>query len=203
VREDIEKFLVSASESTAKTISARIGMPLEEVAKELHRMHSSGCVEREKRPGKGNEYWYWLTRAEASASAADNERAAPAPADDGETRSNENDEAARKEIKRIRDLATLVDALTAERASLQDTNARLKSNNAALEQRIDELTLGPIGAKSPLFVTIGRYAKPQRHTSIEKAQKRAAALVRGEKESEVLVLEPVGRMVRGSEWRER
>jgi predicted transcriptional regulator len=201
VREDIETFLASTSESTAKTISARIGMPLEDVAKELHRMHSSGVVEREKRPGKGNEYWYWLTRAEASAADADNEEVA---ADEGkQMQSGEADDAARKEIERIRDLATLVEELTAERAALQDANARLKSNNAALEQRIDELTLGPIGAKSPLFVTIGRYAKPQRHTSIEKAQKRAAALVRGEKESEVLVLEPVGRMVRGSEWRER
>lgn len=47
---------------------------------------------------------------------------------------------------------------------------------------------------------IGRNCKPQRHDSLEKAQKRGRALVRGEKESEVLVLEPVGRIVRGTEW---
>jgi hypothetical protein len=49
-------------------------------------------------------------------------------------------------------------------------------------------------------VTVGRYCKPKRHASLEKAQRRGSALVRSEKESEVLVLEPVGRIVRGTEW---
>lgn len=93
------------------------------------------------------------------------------------------------------------DELRAELESHRTTNARLKLNNAELEQRIDELTLGPVGSKGPLFVTVGRHAKPQRHDSLEKAQKRGRALVRGEKESEVLVLEPVGRIIRGTEWR--
>ncbi|MEK6319993.1 MAG: 1-pyrroline-5-carboxylate dehydrogenase, partial [Burkholderia gladioli] len=72
-----------------------------------------------------------------------------------------------------------------------------------LEARIDELTLGPPGAAAPLFVTIGRDAPPKRHSSLEKAQRRGAALIRAYKETEVLVLEPVGRIVRGSEWRPR
>nr|ABY40551.1 hypothetical protein 4.2 [Burkholderia phage Bups phi1] len=54
----------------------------------------------------------------------------------------------------------------------------------ALEARIDELTLGPVGARAPLFVTVGRYCKPRRHASLEKAQRRGSALVRSEKESE-------------------
>jgi DNA-binding Lrp family transcriptional regulator len=95
------------------------------------------------------------------------------------------------------------DELRAELESQRSANARLKTNNAVLEQRIDELTLGPVGSKSPLFVTVGRYAKAQRHDSLEKAQKRGQRLVRGEKESEVLVLEPVGRIVRGTEWQPR
>lgn len=93
------------------------------------------------------------------------------------------------------------DELRAEVDSQRTANARLKTNNAELERRIDELTLGPAGAKAPLFVTVGRYSKPMRHDSIEKAKKRGSALVRGEKESEVLVLEPIGRIVRGTEWR--
>jgi hypothetical protein len=52
-----------------------------------------------------------------------------------------------------------------------------------------------------VYVTVGKYAKPKRHADLPRAQRRAAALVRNEKESEVLVLAPVGRMVRGSEWR--
>lgn len=87
--------------------------------------------------------------------------------------------------------------------AFEATVARLRENNAALERRIDDLTLGKPGESSPLFVTVGRYAKAMRHTSIEKAQRRAGALIRSEKESEVLVCEPVGRMVRGSEWRSR
>ncbi|WP_254218069.1 hypothetical protein [Burkholderia multivorans] len=57
-----------------------------------------------------------------------------------------------------------------------------------------------VGARAPLFVTVGRYSKPQRHDSLEKAQKRCRALVRGEKESEVPVREPVGRIVGGTHW---
>jgi hypothetical protein len=92
------------------------------------------------------------------------------------------------------------DELRAEVESQRSANARLKMNNATLEQRLDELTLGPVGSKSPLFVTVGRYAKAQRHDSLDKAKKRGQRLVRGEKESEVLVLEPIGRVVRGTEW---
>jgi hypothetical protein len=95
------------------------------------------------------------------------------------------------------------DELDVENESNKRSLVKWRQNCADLEARIDELTLGPIGSKSPLFVTIGRSAKPQRHDSLEKAQKRGQRLVRGEKESEVLVLEPVGRIVRGTEWRPR
>lgn len=109
--------------------------------------------------------------------------------------------AARTMIDIAKGTAIERDELRAEVASQRTANARLKQNNAELESRLDELTLGPIGSKAPLFVTVGRYAKPMRHDSLEKAQKRGKALVRGEKESEVLVLEPVGRIIRGTEWR--
>jgi hypothetical protein len=52
-----------------------------------------------------------------------------------------------------------------------------------------------------VFVTLGRNSAPKRHSTLEKAQRRANVLVRCEKESEVLVLEPIGRVVRGAEWR--
>jgi len=85
---------------------------------------------------------------------------------------------------------------------IQAANEKLRSNNAALERRIDELTI--VDAEfvpHPLYVTVGRYSPPKRHASLEKAQRRANGLVRSEKETEVLVCEPVGRVVRGSEWR--
>ncbi|WP_260427001.1 hypothetical protein [Burkholderia cenocepacia] len=40
-----------------------------------------------------------------------------------------------------------------------------------------------------------------RHATIEKAQKRGRALVSGNREAEVLVMQPVGRIVRGAEWK--
>jgi len=92
------------------------------------------------------------------------------------------------------------DELDVENESNKRSLAKWRQNCTELEARIDELTLGPVGSKSPMFVTVGRYAKPQRHDSLEKAQKRGQRLVRGEKESEVLVLEPIGRVVRGTEW---
>jgi hypothetical protein len=52
-----------------------------------------------------------------------------------------------------------------------------------------------------VYVTVGKYVKPKRHADLPRAQRRAATLVRTEKESEVLVCAPVGRMVRGSEWK--
>lgn len=95
------------------------------------------------------------------------------------------------------------DELKAESESNKVAAARWKLNCAELEARIDDLTLGAPGSKSPLFVTIGRNSEPQRHSSLETAQRRGQSLVRSKKESEVLVLEPVGRIVVGTEWRPR
>jgi hypothetical protein len=263
VSSDIETFLDVAKESTAKTISIKLGLPQDEVAKELHRMHAGGVVEREKRKGGGNEYTYWLSRAAVPASmpidqpfvggGTESPTAVPAPVpnrdeldsdldrlDAAIARASEkiqNPEVAETEetvnvaferlcgqVRELLDVLglppTMKDAIAAaktmidiakatatERDELKADNesnklsaARWKLNCAELEQRLDELTIGPIGAKSPLFVTVGRYSKPMRHDSLEKAQKRGKALVRGEKESEVLVLEPVGKIVRGTEW---
>ncbi|WP_175760480.1 1-pyrroline-5-carboxylate dehydrogenase [Burkholderia anthina] len=92
------------------------------------------------------------------------------------------------------------EALRTQFASIADVNERLKANNAQLEQRIDSLS-GDVRTVGSVFVTIGREAKPKRHTTIEKAQKRGRSLVSGNRETEVLVLQPIGRIVRGAEWR--
>jgi DNA-binding MarR family transcriptional regulator/cell division protein FtsB len=95
------------------------------------------------------------------------------------------------------------DAAVAEIESLKAANAKLKENTAALERSIDDLT-GVANVQLPkVYVTVGKAAPAKRHGDLLKAQRRAAVLVRTEKESEVLVLAPVGRMVRGSEWREQ
>lgn len=224
MREYIEKYLRTVAHSTAKTISDRIGIEQLEVARELNHMLNDGLVEREKKQGAGNEYYYWLSRAdrapEASAQPAAVEvktEPANAPAVDAHevefmnrqitalqnhvadlTSRREADAAERLKIETERD------ELVVENDAMRQANAKLRENNAALERRIDELTIVDAEFKpNQLFVTVGRYSKPMRHDSLEKAQKRGNSLVRTEKESEVLVCEPVGRVVRGSEWRGR
>ncbi|WP_321789345.1 1-pyrroline-5-carboxylate dehydrogenase [Burkholderia pyrrocinia] len=225
MREDIEKYLAATSEATAKAVATGTGLPHLDVTKELNRMLGEALVEREKRAGGGNEYVYWLAgRAPVQAAPAaeaepeitysteqrpiDVAQAAllypPVPAKfpcvarpvvpDGGT-----GDVVDAEI-RVSDLLEVIKTLTAERDAAVAKAETWRTNAATLEARIDELTLGPVGAEKPLFVTVGRYCKPQRHDSLEKAQKRGRALVRGEKESVVLVLEPVGRIVRGTEW---
>ncbi len=207
MREDIEKYLAETSEATAKAVATGTGLPQLDVTKELNRMLGEAIVEREKRASCGNEYVYWLARAAQPATpAGDVPPAAVAPqlvsvglVDDSVDPNARVIDAARI----IADLRADVVRLTAERDAAQLKADTWRANAAALEARIDELTLGPVGARAPLFVTVGRYCKPRRHASLEKAQRRGSALVRSEKESEVLVLEPVGRIVRGTQWMPR
>lgn len=221
MRDDIIKYLGAVMQSTAKTIALKIGMDQLDVARELNHMLNDGLVEREKKQGAGNEYYYWLSRADRApevtsqaVEAAPQPAAAPAtePATDALERQvvtlqnqivdlNARREAAAAERLQIE---TERDELKVENDSLKQAVAKLRENNAALELRIDDLTIVDAEFKpNQLFVTVGRYSKPMRHETLEKAQKRGNALVRTEKESEVLVCEPVGRVVRGSEWRPR
>ncbi|MGK8887411.1 1-pyrroline-5-carboxylate dehydrogenase [Burkholderia gladioli] len=227
--EQIEKHLAGEAEATAKAISAALGLPHVEASKVLHKMVSTGTIEREKRAGGGNEYVYWLARGApavprgtgivgraASVALVDEAHADPgARIVDLPPAANfpcvvrpvvADDEAAPEPADtdaRIAHLANDVERLIVERDEALAVAQRWRANCASLEERINELTLGPPGAAAPLFVTIGRAAPPKRHSSLEKAQRRGAALIRADKETEVLVLEPVGRIVRGSEWRPR
>ncbi|VWC53803.1 delta 1-pyrroline-5-carboxylate dehydrogenase [Burkholderia aenigmatica] len=250
MREQIEKYLSTVVNSTAKKISLNIGMPQLDVAHALNKMHADGLVEREKRPGGGNEYTYWLSTAEAKPAVQCNTEpasvgASPTPSAEmvGESKSPITphlapgekvreaaaDSAMAALYERVRTLLEVLDlpptmtlaievareraaaagnrkdelaVLRNEVASLKDLNERLKANNAQLEQRIDSLS-GDVRPVGSVFVTIGRDAKPMRHATIEKAQKRGRSLVSGNRETEVLVLEPIGRIVRGAEWRPR
>lgn len=250
MRDLIEKYLSTVVNSTAKKISLNIGMPQLDVAHALNKMHADGLVEREKRPGGGNEYTYWLSTAQSEPAYQCNPDPAPsvaAPAAPAamisesqpvsspllaaaeKAREVGTDSAMTALSERVRTLLEILDlpptmtlaievareraeaakdgrtkhaALVAEISSLKDLNERLKANNAQLEQRIDLLS-GDVRPVGSVFVTIGRDAKPMRHATIEKAQKRGRSLVSGNRETEVLVLEPIGRIVRGAEWRPR
>ncbi|WP_231749018.1 MULTISPECIES: 1-pyrroline-5-carboxylate dehydrogenase [Burkholderia] len=183
------------------------GLPQLDVTKELNRMLGEALVEREKRAGGGNEYVYWLARAaDCAAPASDTPPPATAPTlvSVGLVENSVDPNCSVIDVARIiADLRADVERLTAERDAAQLKADTWRTNAATLEARIDELTLGPVGARAPLFVTVGRKCKPKRHTSLEKAQQRGSALVRSEQESEVLVLEPVGRIVRGTQWMPR
>ncbi|WP_242448853.1 1-pyrroline-5-carboxylate dehydrogenase [Burkholderia metallica] len=183
------------------------GLPQLDVTKELNRMLGDGLVEREKRAGGGNEYVYWLARAVQAPPPPDDTTlpvAEPVLVSVGLVEKSLDPNAGVIDVARIiAELRADVERLTAERDAAHLKADTWRANAATLEARIDELTLGPVGARAPLFVTVGRTCKPQRHASLELAQRRGSALVRSEQESEVLVLEPVGRIVRGTQWMPR
>lgn len=221
MREHIVKYLGTVQQSTAKTISLKVGIDQLEVARELNHMLNDGIVEREKKAGGGNEYHYWLSRAECAPSEPVSQAVMVEAKQESRTiPDSEVSEALSRQIlalqNQIVDLNARIEAdanarlvieterdeMKVESESLKATIAKLRENNAALELQIDKLTIVDAEFKpNEIYVTVGRYAKPKRHKTIEKAQRRASQLVRSEKESEVLVCEPVGRVVRGSEWR--
>ncbi len=207
MREDIERYLAETSEATAKAVATGTGLPQLDVTKELNRMLGDGLVEREKRAGGGNEYVYWLARAVQAPPPPDDTTlpvAEPVLVSVGLVEKSLDPNAGVIDVARIiAELRADVERLTAERDAAHLKADTWRANAATLEARIDELTLGPVGARAPLFVTVGRTCKPQRHASLELAQRRGSALVRSEQESEVLVLEPVGRIVRGTQWMPR
>lgn len=224
MREDIEKYLGTVMESTAKTLSHKLGLPQLDVSRELNGMVKDGTLEREMKKG---EYAYWLSRGNVKAvSPADvkSDVAPSAPVAGPEVFNppefrevdesmavlcallNIDLETTEAPLKAAIDRVQLRDEAHARlleaNTHLRETIAKLRANNAELERKIDELTI--VDAEfvpSQVFVTMGRTAAPKRHRTLEKAQRRAHLLVRSEKESEVLVLEPVGRVVRGAEWR--
>lgn len=66
MRADIEKYLGTVSEASAKAISDKIGVDRLHVARELNAMVSSGIIERRMQGGKSraaSEYVYWLATA--------------------------------------------------------------------------------------------------------------------------------------------
>lgn len=221
MRDDIIKYLSTVQQSTAKTIASRIGIDSLEVARELNHLLNDGLVEREKKQGAGNEYYYWISRADRAPVMGNQpvetnlQPQVTQPAQPAADSLERQVVALTNQIAelngRLRDnadrrvkLETERDELVVENDAMKQANAKLRENNAALERRIDELTIVDAEFKpNQVFVTVGRYSKPMRHDSLDKAQKRGNSLVRAEKESEVLVCEPVGRIVRGSEWRPR
>ncbi|CAB3730459.1 hypothetical protein [Paraburkholderia rhynchosiae] len=239
MRAEIEKYLGTVMQSTAKTIADRVGADRLLVSRELNAMVSCGILERklEGVGGRHSEYIYWLTRKDAQPVSKEDHKESPKSLLEAVVTAGNNasPKVAKPEVtdaelgtvEEALDLALQLQAVIRERDDLRvqhgavvdsfevyrtaavveidglkEVITKLRANNAALERRIDELTL--VDAEfvpSQVFVTLGRTAAPKRHRTLEKAQRRAQLLVRTDKESEVLVLEPVGRVVRGAEWR--
>lgn len=169
MRDDIIKYLGTVMQSTAKTISQRVGMDQLDVARELNHMHADGVVEREKKQGGGNEYHYWLTRGEAKQSAPiiGPSEGTGASVEIGVqptalAQPNHHQQLLDLEakylalqldadtIKQQRDAYQLLcDELKAENESLRAGIAKLRENNEALEKRIDDLTVS-IPASNPM-----------------------------------------------------
>lgn len=74
IKEKIRQHLSQVGESTAKLITAKIGMNKypSDVVKALSEMRTDAEIECEKRKGKGNELWYWLTSIKSDVTLSDN-----------------------------------------------------------------------------------------------------------------------------------
>lgn len=73
MREEIQKYLSTVMQSTAKTLSEKLCMDRLAVSRELNAMVSEGMLERklEGAGGRHSEYQYWLTRKDAAATPKD------------------------------------------------------------------------------------------------------------------------------------
>ena len=182
--EDIETFLGTVSEATAKTIAAGIGLPHLDVVKAINKMYAGGKVEREKRAGGGSEYVYWLARGAAPvppAGAAAGRRSVARrgncqPAAVGR-RGRHHPARHRGTARRGRTPHRRARRRAAEGGHL----ARERSDARSAHRR---LTLGPVGAGAPLFVTVGRNCKAAapriaRRPSAAAARSCAAKGIRG------------------------
>ena len=200
--EDIETFLGTVSEATAKTIAAGIGLP--HGRREGDQQDVRGRQGRtRKRAGGGSEYVYWLARGAAPVPPAD---AAPPPAAApslAEAIASLPPSAVAADTTRvIAELRAEVERLTAERDAAQLKADTWRANAATLEARID----GSRSARSAPARPV-RHRRPQLQAAAPRIAREGPAprpRARAQrKESEVLVLEPVGRIVRGTEWMPR
>jgi hypothetical protein len=139
VRADIEKYLGTVAQSTAKTISQKLGMHQRDVSLELNGMVNDGLLEREMRKG---EYVYWLSRAEArpAETVPSGVSMHPSTASVAEVAVPKGQEPVARTVTATSDLAPQLQALTRERDDLKGQVADLEDKASVLQLKLDRET---------------------------------------------------------------
>lgn len=211
LREQIIAFLRGQEEATLKQIAAATterDFP-SRVTTELNRLRTDAVVECAKKKGK-NELWYWINsqpaveqntgssvagaNATQPAGAAVQHNPAPVPADSLSAEPS----AMIVDLKRaVSDLCQQLDVANAELA--YERSARV-----ALQEQIESTVARTLESIDPAGYLVRAPKRPLR-TFSKAAAAQAAAMAAARNDSgrgEVFALVPVGKAVRGAEWRE-
>ncbi|ENO76556.1 hypothetical protein B447_17471 [Thauera sp. 27] len=208
LRDQIIAFLSGQEEATLKQIAAATterDFP-SRVTTELNRLRTDAVVECAKKKGK-NELWYWINsqpaveqntgssvagaNATQPAGAAVQHNPAPVPA------ASLSAEPAAVDEPIETDLRQQLDVANAELA--YERSARI-----ALQEQIESTAARTLESIDPAGYLVRAPKRPLRTFSkAEAAQAAAMAAARnGSGRGEVFALVPVGKAVRGAEWRE-
>lgn len=217
----IRAHLANSGEATAKQIAKAIGhadYPTD-VINALSDMRTSAEVECEKKKGKGNELWYWLIKAESNESAelsnlreqlknAETQRDVHfAKAEHYEQRLNTLSD----DLIRFFIAVQQVTGAPTKPVSLADCETQIAAAVATLRGQIDEvMNAAADGIESAVDVkdaAVGYIVrvtgkKPRICAKPESAHAAAMSSARAHGRAEVLALVPVGKAVRGAEWKD-
>lgn len=227
LREQIIAFLSGQEEATLKQIAAATterDFP-SRVTTELNRLRTDAVVECAKKKGK-NELWYWINsqpaveqntgssvagaNATQPAGAAVQHNPAPVPAASLSAEPAAVDEPTETDHKLLEPSAMVVDLkrhVSVLCQQLDVANAELayeRSARVALQEQIESTTAPTLESIDPVGYLVRAPKRPLRTFSkAEAAQAAAMAAARnGSGRGEVFALVPVGKAVRGAEWRE-
>ncbi|WP_109477661.1 hypothetical protein [Paraburkholderia sp. C35] len=185
MRADIEKYLGTVPEATAKVIADKIGVDRLHVARELNTMVSSGIVERRMQAGKSkvaSEYVYWLSSSKAGGVEMHPTRI-PASATFIQKTMNTN-ECSTSSAELLR-----VEALREQNVALQDqlsiVREALESEKEAHARTRSEQSSGDAGATAMIRAELDR-EKEAHAINVKELNKVIEKLDASEKEAKTL-----------------
>lgn len=202
-----------------------------EVIKALSEMRTDAEVECEKKAGKGNEYWYWLTKAgdsvkytvglpsgkEINISSGSPKAPAKAPESSPVEQTVSQGLEMYNLRQQLKHAETMRDAHfeSAEAAArrIDELVVQLReadSRHEALKAQLDELLVKMADADQAKDITEAAAGyivripgkKPRICVKPENARNAALSGARQHGRADVLALVPVGKAVRGAEWKE-
>jgi len=231
MQQQIIGALTSATEATAKQIAVTIGEKnaMSSVNSALNAMRTDGLIECEKRKGKGNELVYWLakpvcanpqddpiTRRAPVRDEVSDLRAKVAELEKDVHRHSSGWQEASSSIIRFLIVTQQLTGMEHKPANMQEAEQQIAATIRLMQGRVEELEqtiheMELAGTQSADAVDVKDAAvgylvrvpkrKPRLCVKPESAREAALSGARVYGRADVLALVPVGKAVRGAEWR--